>query len=376
VSAFIVSPCINDSLFARITVLPIGEEGELVIGGPQVAQGYLNRPELSAAAFIQDDEFGCLYRTGDKARLLPNRTLECLGRLVSGQVKLRGQRVELGEVEQIISKVDGCHTASVMVIEDNLVAFCAIGSRKVSKSTVTDICSRWLPSHMVPADIVFLPRMPQSAAGKIDKKTLEDSYLQESHRKTYPARRPTSEAGQIILRILHRVLDRDIPLNKALASVGLDSLRAIRIASLLREEGYNVGALDVLSTIDLEELIIVCGSRKIESGTRASAASEFSIFPKLEIPNLAQHNDQITDVLPCTPLQAAMLAETTIKPDAYCNWIEAELSSPHSFIEIRDFLEKLAHNNEILRSGFCTSSSTSDSFAQVELFEKILFRLN
>jgi amino acid adenylation domain-containing protein len=350
----------------RITVLPIGEEGELVIGGSQVAQGYLNRPKLSAAAFIQDDEFGCLYRTGDKARILPNRTLECLGRLVSGQVKLRGQRVELGEIEQIISKVDGCHTASVMVINDNLVAFCAIGSREVSKSSVKDVCIRWLPSHMVPADIVFLPHMPQSAAGKTDKKYLEESYLQEDHRKVYPTYHPTSEAGQIILRILHRVLDRDISLNTTLATVGLDSLRAIRIASLLREEGYHVGALDVLSTIDLEELISVCGSKKVKSGTGASTtSSEVSNFPKLEIPGLVQHDDQITDILPCTPLQAAMLAETIKKPDAYCNWIETELSFPHSFTEIRDFLEKLAHHHEILRSGFCTSSSTSNSFAQV-----------
>jgi amino acid adenylation domain-containing protein len=285
--------------------------------------------------------------------------------MVSGQVKLRGQRVELGEVEQIICQVDGCHSVSAMIIEGSLVAFCAIGTRNVSKSSVTDICNQWLPSHMVPADIILLPHMPQSSAGKIDKKTLQDSYIQHDRQKARATRHPTSEAGQVILRILQRVLDRDVSLDTALGSAGLDSLRSIRVASLLREEGYGVGALDVLSVTDLEELISACESRKFESQTVISTVSKSTECPTLKVPDLARYEDRIVDIIPCTPLQEAMLAETTRRPDAYCNWIETELSSPNSFTEIRGFLKRLANENEILRSGFWTPSSTSDSFAQV-----------
>ena len=156
-TAVIIAPVSQSELHTAITILPMGEVGELVIGGHQVAEGYLNRPELSMAAFIDDLEFGRLYRTGDKARILPNGTIECLGRIASGQIKLRGQRVELGEIEQIIAKADGCHAVAALIIDDNLVAFCSIGSSDVSKKNIKDLCDRWLPNHMVPADIVSNP---------------------------------------------------------------------------------------------------------------------------------------------------------------------------------------------------------------------------
>ena len=71
--------------------MPVGEEGELAVGGHQLADGYLNREEQTRVAFVKHAEHGMLYRTGDRARLLPDGRLECLGRISSGQVKLRGQ---------------------------------------------------------------------------------------------------------------------------------------------------------------------------------------------------------------------------------------------------------------------------------------------
>lgn len=132
VTAIIAAPVSKDSTPQSISIIPRGEVGELVIGGPQVADEYLNRSDLTAASFIHDQELGYLYRTGDKARLCSDGTLECLGRITSGQVKLRGQRVELGEIEQTIIKVKGCYSTVVMVIEDTLVAFCAMESSTTS----------------------------------------------------------------------------------------------------------------------------------------------------------------------------------------------------------------------------------------------------
>jgi len=89
VSAFIIKP--SDDSTDVVDVLPRGEEGELAVGGHQLADGYLNRPEQTEAAFVQHPRFGRLYRTGDRARLSQSGKLECLGRISSGQVKLRGQ---------------------------------------------------------------------------------------------------------------------------------------------------------------------------------------------------------------------------------------------------------------------------------------------
>ena len=89
VSAFVIRP--PDASVGDVEILAVGEEGELAVGGTQLADGYLNRPEQTTAAFVEHPTYGRLYRTGDRARLLPSGKLECLGRISSGQVKLRGQ---------------------------------------------------------------------------------------------------------------------------------------------------------------------------------------------------------------------------------------------------------------------------------------------
>lgn len=91
VSAFIVRPASDKHPSEMVEILPIGEEGELAVGGYQLADGYLNREEQTKAAFVSHPEHGQLYRTGDRAKLDSHGRLMCLGRISSGQVKLRGQ---------------------------------------------------------------------------------------------------------------------------------------------------------------------------------------------------------------------------------------------------------------------------------------------
>lgn len=360
VSAFVMVPATEANIPNSTEVLPIGEVGELVLGGPQIADEYLNRKELTAASFIQHPKFGLLYRTGDKARMLPSGTLECLGRIATGQVKLRGQRVELGEIEQAILRIDGCHSASVLVIDDNPVAFCTTDSQHVSRNIVVQNCKRWLPSHMIPTDVVLTSCMPQLSSGKIDKKALESRYRHEHRTTELRPAYPMSPIHQII----QRVLNRDISLETSLSSAGIDSLRAIQIASKLQQEGYDLGATDVLSATSIDSLISFFGNARV---TPEQSPQTSISFPKETLPSrLEQYSEDITDVIPCTPLQESMLAETFARPDAYCNWIEIELSTYHTFSEIQRCLEDLAAANEIMRSGFfATSTSTQSSFAQI-----------
>ncbi|KAF2687160.1 nonribosomal peptide synthetase 2 [Lentithecium fluviatile CBS 122367] len=364
VSAFIAEPVSESSQCSNISILPFGEIGELMIGGPQIADEYLNRPELSAASFVKHPEYGVLYRTGDKARLRQDCTLECLGRIVSGQVKLRGQRVELGEIEQLVLNVDACHSVAVMVIEDTLVAFCAVDPSRVSSAVILNTCRRWLPSYMVPSDIILLQQMPQLASGKIDKTTLKEQYQRDKYRDDSLPTRPNAENGCVITHVLQDALGRMIPADAGLDSMGLDSLRAIRIASTLRAQGYGVGPIDILSAPDIRALIAKCEKEKdnhIESG----GSPNISINISDRIPELQGSHDDIEDILPCTPLQEAMLSETNTRPGAYCNWIEVEIHKPHSFLQIRGYLRELTQGNEILRSGFLNSTSASGSFVQI-----------
>jgi non-ribosomal peptide synthetase component F len=91
VSAFIIRPSSAEHPSEVVEILPIGEEGELAVGGYQLADGYLNRKEQTKAAFVSHPDYGNMYRTGDRAKLDSNGRVMCLGRISSGQVKLRGQ---------------------------------------------------------------------------------------------------------------------------------------------------------------------------------------------------------------------------------------------------------------------------------------------
>jgi amino acid adenylation domain-containing protein len=367
VSAFIAAPISGSSLNPIIEILPFGEEGELVIGGPQVADEYLNRPELSAASFLSHSELGLLYRTGDKARIRPDNTLECLGRIVSGQVKLRGQRVELGEIEQVVLRHESCRSAVAVVIEDTLVAFCVVDLDSTSSAAISNLCGRWLPSYMVPTTIIMLKKIPQMASGKMDKASLEALYRQKLREGGTTSAQTREEGDGFVSSVSSSVqegLGRSVSLEADFDTLGIDSLRSIRIASSLRAQGFDVGPIDVLSAPNLRRLVTLCNDRRI-SRTESHKSLSINKDSMKGIPELADLYSDVSDILPCTPLQEAMLTETHIRPRAYCNWVEVEMPKLQSFEKIRGLLIEVASRNEILRSGFLNNAVADSTFVQI-----------
>lgn len=370
VSAFVLTPSENVAGQSDVTIVPWGDEGELALGGHQLADEYLNRPELTATAFIDHPKYGRLYRTGDRAKFRSDGTIECLGRVINGQVKLRGQRVELGEIEQVIMKVDGCRVAIAMIVDDSLVAFCATGPHEGLRTEVLQVCKQWLPAFMIPTDVLVVPNMPQLPSGKIDKRSLEAVYsefLQRSCNHGSLDLQPDDHTALAVLRICQNCLGRQLSVHSDLAAAGLDSLRAIRIASRLREKGSDVSAIDVLSSQTLYDLIRSC--KKIPTPTsheHTRGAGRLSI-QEIEStnPHLKVEGSRIAFVTSCTPLQEAMLVETMSRPSAYCNWIELELTVARTYEEIHFAVSQLAQQNSILRSGFCASGNDTESFAQI-----------
>jgi acyl carrier protein len=161
--------------------VPIGIAGELHIGGVGLARGYLNNPVLTEEKFVPSpfgEKAGArLYKTGDLARYWADGTIEYLGRMDT-QIKLRGFRVELGEIEAVLRQHSGVQQTVVVVREDTrgdprLVAY-LVGSGPVvfEPSELRDLLKQTLPDHMVPAAFVQLPALPLTANGKVDRKAL------------------------------------------------------------------------------------------------------------------------------------------------------------------------------------------------------------
>jgi amino acid adenylation domain-containing protein len=182
----------------------VGVPGEIYIAGANVGRGYLGRPDITAERFVPDP-FSVLpgarmYRTGDLARMLPDGNIEFLGRL-DYQIKIRGNRVELGEIEAVLAEHPAVHGAVVTVYEDpsrgkSLAAYLA-ASADCGAAQLREFLKTRVPEYMIPQDFVFLDALPQTGSGKVDRRALPQP---APHSNCLP---PVSPRDSIELKILH-----------------------------------------------------------------------------------------------------------------------------------------------------------------------------
>ncbi|MGN4848975.1 amino acid adenylation domain-containing protein [Bacillus cereus group sp. MYBK134-1] len=177
-------PIANTQIYVldeELYTVPTGVEGDIYIGGAGVAKGYRNRPNLTNERFIPNpfdaSKLSKLYKTGDAGKLLPDGSFECLGRK-DNQVKLRGYRIDLEEIEAVIERETPIEKAIVTVREDDrgyksLVAFVkhTIGNVP-DKAIITDAIQSFLPSYMIPMTYLFVERHPLTPNYKVDRKWL------------------------------------------------------------------------------------------------------------------------------------------------------------------------------------------------------------
>ncbi|MFI1222524.1 MULTISPECIES: amino acid adenylation domain-containing protein [unclassified Streptomyces] len=227
--------------------VPPGAPGEIHVGGAGVALGYLNRPALTAERFVPDPRGGGrLYRSGDLGRLLPDGSLEHLGR-IDDQVKVRGFRIEPGEIRHVLLEDPAVSAAAVTVTggADGDAAAVRIDAYVVpapgageDPGPVRERAARLLPPHMVPATVTVLPALPLTANGKLDPARLPAP----GTRRT-PAAAPgeaSHEAGPaaVLAAIWREVLGVEaIGPDDDFWDLGGNSLYAIRIGALARERG-------------------------------------------------------------------------------------------------------------------------------------------
>jgi amino acid adenylation domain-containing protein len=217
-----------------------GNIGEIAIGGDGLAKGYWNRPELTAEKFItnrfSNGKEELLYRTGDVGKLLPNNEIECLGRL-DQQVKIRGHRIEPGEVEQALLLLDGIKQAVVLANENFLIAHIipdsSIESAEIKIPLWREKLASQLPAHIVPHDFNLLDKMPTTLNGKIDRKAL----LQFKSNKKLENTEPRTEEEKLVVTIWKEVLNLDkIDIFSNFFEVGGHSLIAVSVMNKLEQK--------------------------------------------------------------------------------------------------------------------------------------------
>jgi amino acid adenylation domain-containing protein len=230
-------------LDASLQPVPVGVPGELYIGGAGLARGYRNRPDLTAEKFIPDPFRGGkerLYRTGDRVRFQPGGDLEYLGR-VDGQVKVRGFRVELGEVEAVLRGISGVREAVVRAHEDlpgqtRFIAYLVPdGARCPSVRSLRRLLEETLPAHMVPSTFLLLDALPRTPNGKLDAAALP---MPESSRpeldESYQG--PRTPAEEVLAEIWMNVLRVDrVGVHDNFFELGGHSLLATRVISRARD---------------------------------------------------------------------------------------------------------------------------------------------
>ena len=231
-------------LDTHLNPVPVGVAGELHLGGPGVARGYLNRPELTAEKFIEDpfgEEPGArMYKTGDLVRRRADGNIVFLCR-IDGQVKIRGLRVELGEIETAMAAHEAVAQAVVIVRDDpagdkQLVGYARLrpDGPGVSVADLRQHLSQRLPAYMVPAHILVLDEFPLNASGKIDRTALPEPDAAAAA-GTFVAPRTLIET--VVVDMYATLLKAEqVSVEDSFFDLGGNSLQAMRLITKLRTE--------------------------------------------------------------------------------------------------------------------------------------------
>ncbi|USP81666.1 uncharacterized protein yc1106_08940 [Curvularia clavata] len=383
-------------------LVPVGAVGELLIEGPIVGNGYLNNPSKTKEVFIEDPEFllkgsksypgrhGRIYKTGDLVRFDPDGDGEPIfvGRQ-DQQIKLRGQRIELAEIEFNMQKhlpPDTQLAAEVIKPsgggEQTLVAFIVEqkknGMRHLDgnvfgsftnkfQSALQDMTKQLfvdLPSYMIPSAYIPLWKMPLLVSCKTDRKRLREigaSVTRQDLRRFNSAVSEKKEATtemELKLQALWAKLlggDADFSANDNFFSMGGDSLRAMRLVAAAREEGLVLSVPDIMLNPTLSAM---AEKAKPVSAEETNDVPNFSMIGKDWDMNTAREEsarlcgvepENVEDVYPCTPLQEGLIALSAKFQDAYVAQRVATLPSDVA-LRLKQAFDTAVEGSPILRT--------------------------
>ena len=245
----------------NLDLVPFGAVGDIYVGGPGLTKGYINKPELNKKVFVNNpfssDFDGRLYKTGDRGRYDQEGNIQFLGR-IDEQVKIRGHRIELDEVEKAMRQSIANNKIVVLVEEKNtikrLIAFVET-IEPLDALAIKATLKGMLPDFMIPSAIYPLAEMPLLPNGKIDKKSLLNI-----DRSTLPSALvehdlPKSETGEKLLKIWQQVLGLStVSVNDNFFEIGGDSIQSIQMLAMARKEGIILSPNQIFEYQTIKEL--------------------------------------------------------------------------------------------------------------------------
>ncbi|KAG6090388.1 NRPS protein [Claviceps sp. LM218 group G6] len=395
---WVVNPANSDEL------APVGCVGELLLEGPLVGAGYLNDEVQTVAAFVEDlpwlsrgatgrpGRHGRLYKTGDLVRYGDETgKLIFVGRKDT-QVKVRGQRVEMGEIEHwvkvLVSEASQVAVEAVLLppghgsISDStlIVAFLHINNQATEKSHATatdakvypfslalaDQLIDHLPSYMVPTHFLSLESLPMTATGKLNRRRLRNlgaAFAAEQLSKTgvggqSPVRQPTSEAELLLQDIWARVLGIDaikIGLDDHFFRLGGNSIAAMRLAAEARKVGVSIEVKEIFRSPILSQQARNQPIKELPTIVRSIPA--FSMLGSTQQnlrEGIASHCSldavQVEDAYPCTPLQEGLISLTAKRHGDYTLRAILELAGDVNISAFKGAWEKVVQLHAILRT--------------------------
>ncbi|MCW5253458.1 amino acid adenylation domain-containing protein [Streptomyces sp. SHP 1-2] len=291
---------------------PVGVPGELCVGGVQVARGYLERPELTAERFTGDPfaPGGRLYRTGDLARLLANGEIEYLGR-IDGQVKVRGNRVEPGEVRDALASLPGVRDAVVVDHHD-----AALGTRLIGYYAADEEhdpvalragLARSLPEFMIPAVFVRIDAVPLTPNGKADRRALPEPVAAPRHARTEPRNATEAALAETWAEVLGT---GRVGVHDDYFALGGDSVLMLRVRALAERRGYRFDLSDLVRNPTVAALapLTTAGGPAPEE----PALEPFALVSGVDRAGLEGHED----AWPANRLQLGLLFHSRVEPES------------------------------------------------------------
>ena len=241
----------------KMNICPIEMPGEIYISGDGVGKGYINKEELTKNSYIENkfNKNSLLYKTGDVGIYEKDGTLSCLGR-IDNQVKIRGQRIELEEIERAILKIQGIKNCVVVKKQDEKghEFLCAYYTKesKIEKQEIRKILQKTLTNYMIPQYFIDLEKLPYTPNGKIDRKQLPIPKITEKNEII----EPKSETERKLRKIYEGIFEtQNISIEDNFFELGGDSLLAIKLSSEIFEKmNIQVGIKNIFEHPTIREL--------------------------------------------------------------------------------------------------------------------------
>ncbi|HSE18766.1 MAG TPA: amino acid adenylation domain-containing protein [Pyrinomonadaceae bacterium] len=345
----------------RLEPAPVGVVGELYLGGAGLAREYLRRPELTAEKFVPhpySNEPGArLYRTGDLVRWLADGTLEFVGR-IDQQVKLRGFRVELGEIESVLNEHEAVRESAVLARMDQpgerrLAAYVVTtdAGQTIDKAELRSYLRERLPEYMVPSAYVQLESLPLTANGKVDRRALPAPDHAGESRAQYEA--PRTPLQEILCGIWAEVLrTKQVGIRDNFFELGGDSIRSVRVVALARAQGLQFSLQQLFQHQTIEELAPVVR----ESGPQVEQRSE--PFSLVRAEDREKFGPEIEDAYPLSLLQAGMLFHSEYERESalYHVYSSYHVRAPYDEAALREAFRRLVRRHAVLRTSFDLTS--------------------